>query len=1001
MNPSAIYYPKYRFEFISDNGNEFCIDICKRDYSGVVISRSLGRSPVLKRDKSDGGILGTSLEIYAECQSDGEFAELYTSDAREYFVMLRKKRNSTYDTIWTGFISPELYSEPDIAPPYDVQIIATDGIGELKLYDFAAAGRQSLLAHIKACLANIGQTIYNTDIISVNEMEGTSPSISKLHLLAYTYIDLDNYAGQSCYDVLSAIMASLNAKITLQDNRWLIIRENDEKFSNYTVPARDGSGTAVSLPLAEFGSMDSTDWWPVGHLESIVMPAKNRVEVTSNIVKRLSMLSNPELETLDEWQKQGAVQMTQLADIRRPALSADAVTTRSILMQELLVAAQRSALTLDLGLLCPWTSQNTAARAHVRVTSIGTSTEYLKINKDGTTSWLQQSTINTIDLQKVESPWYISGFTSVKITLPGIQAGTLRVEIIADYSAYAPEYFYVGWAYLTQNTPAGFKDAVAISNGARDKADGIEIAFADAPYTANALANICNLLTNSSGVLITSWKTGRITTARNYLDNISVDYALTNAAVRLKYSGRINVPLLTLQQGGVPIFYCTSDTDLYLAETISWDLLHDELEVSLIQRPTAASITVDSIKTSEIIPSQSGSGSGSSGSGGGTGGVSTYADLPDKPRINGHTLTGNQTAAQLGLIGSGNFKLESLDDVSLTSPSAGSILYWYQNKWHNNNNWVMSGTALLPTGSNGAVGSEEHPLAQAVTRELRVPTAQSGEEIRIVEYNGVPVIGHFANDIQDGGFFISDYALQPWSEDDQLGTADNPWFSVYANKLKLHDGISIETEAAGNTRVLDIIGVTHFFGGGFLPMPLYQGSAVTKTLGNLYFWWNYAFVENVILHRGTDNVNRGFSWYSGGEEMSEGLRANADIILPEYDITCRHLYQSSDRRLKENIEEMDGREACKVLSELRPVNFDWKSNGNAGHGFIAQDVEDVVADLVREKADGRLALDYTGIISFLVKGWQMQQAQISALEKELESLRLGNEKYKQNDEHKF
>ena len=32
-----------------------------------------------------------------------------------------------------------------------------------------------------------------------------------------------------------------------------------------------------------------------------------------------------------------------------------------------------------------------------------------------------------------------------------------------------------------------------------------------------------------------------------------------------------------------------------------------------------------------------------------TGGVATYADLPDKPSINGNQLSGNKTSAQLGL----------------------------------------------------------------------------------------------------------------------------------------------------------------------------------------------------------------------------------------------------------------------------------------------------------------------------------------------------------------
>ena len=74
------------------------------------------------------------MEIYAECKVDGEFLELYTSDPKEFLVTVDVEGGTGYDDRpWIGYISPELYSEPDIAPPYDVQITATDGLGELKL----------------------------------------------------------------------------------------------------------------------------------------------------------------------------------------------------------------------------------------------------------------------------------------------------------------------------------------------------------------------------------------------------------------------------------------------------------------------------------------------------------------------------------------------------------------------------------------------------------------------------------------------------------------------------------------------------------------------------------------------------------------------------------------------------------------------------------------------------------------------------------------------------
>ena len=130
---------KYRFRFESIHGVEYNIYILKDGYSGSVIQRALGRAPVLRK-KKNGPICGTSLELYAECLVNGEFAELYTSDPKEYKVEVY--RDSV--KIWTGFVSTELYSEPGIAPPYDVQIVATDGLGELKLNNYEAQGEVSL-----------------------------------------------------------------------------------------------------------------------------------------------------------------------------------------------------------------------------------------------------------------------------------------------------------------------------------------------------------------------------------------------------------------------------------------------------------------------------------------------------------------------------------------------------------------------------------------------------------------------------------------------------------------------------------------------------------------------------------------------------------------------------------------------------------------------------------------------------------------------------------------
>jgi hypothetical protein len=58
---------------------------------------------------------------------------------------------------------------------------------------------------------------------------------------------------------------------------------------------------------------------------------------------------------------------------------------------------------------------------------------------------------------------------------------------------------------------------------------------------------------------------------------------------------------------------------------------------------------------------------------------------------------------------------------------------------------------------------------------------------------------------------------------------------------------------------------------------------------------------------------------------------------------------TSDYRLKENIKSMTG--ALDVIKQLKPVNYNWKSDGSAGQGFIAHELQAIVPDCVTGEKD--------------------------------------------------
>jgi len=114
---------------------------------------------------------------------------------------------------------------------------------------------------------------------------------------------------------------------------------------------------------------------------------------------------------------------------------------------------------------------------------------------------------------------------------------------------------------------------------------------------------------------------------------------------------------------------------------------------------------------------------------------------------------------------------------------------------------------------------------------------------------------------------------------------------------------------------------------------------------------------------------------------------------------------SSDYRLKENIAPMTG--ALEKIAALKPCTYTWKTDGSAGQGFIAHELQAVVPDCVTGAKDAVETVDdldaegrkigtkevprYQGVdtsflVATLVAALQEQQATISAMETRLAAL---------------
>jgi hypothetical protein len=86
---------------------------------------------------------------------------------------------------------------------------------------------------------------------------------------------------------------------------------------------------------------------------------------------------------------------------------------------------------------------------------------------------------------------------------------------------------------------------------------------------------------------------------------------------------------------------------------------------------------------------------------------------------------------------------------------------------------------------------------------------------------------------------------------------------------------------------------------------------------------------------------------------------------------------SSDINLKENVKTVEN--ALETVSSLRGVSFDWKENGRSSYGIIAQELEEVLPELV--KTGEVKSVNYNGLIGVLIESIKELKAEVEELKK--------------------
>lgn len=115
---------------------------------------------------------------------------------------------------------------------------------------------------------------------------------------------------------------------------------------------------------------------------------------------------------------------------------------------------------------------------------------------------------------------------------------------------------------------------------------------------------------------------------------------------------------------------------------------------------------------------------------------------------------------------------------------------------------------------------------------------------------------------------------------------------------------------------------------------------------------------------------------------------SADLYYTSGDQTlyATNINTASDANLKTNILKINN--SIDIVNQLRGVSFDWKLTGKKSYGVIAQEVEQVLPDIVGD-TNGRKSVNYSALIGVLIEAVKKQGEEIEMLKEQIKGLTNG------------
>lgn len=197
--------PLYWMQYDDLLGNVWKAELLEKNFSGTAERLNGSGNPVMIQQNGQGderyeAVKGSECTLSFESATDFKFLNLFTADNRKYRVdVYTGPPAGPMNLFWTGYVLPELYSEPYTQPPYFVSIKAVDGLAMLKYVPFPLDGSE----------------VFEWDIVKyiIDTLDLDLPIISSLDIYETTMVD--------AIDDEPLMQAKVNTAVYTKNNKKL------------------------------------------------------------------------------------------------------------------------------------------------------------------------------------------------------------------------------------------------------------------------------------------------------------------------------------------------------------------------------------------------------------------------------------------------------------------------------------------------------------------------------------------------------------------------------------------------------------------------------------------------------------------------------------------------------------------------------------------------------------------------------------------------------------